>query len=149
MSGYEFLGRSAYWLSKPWQWTMLSRFPRAYILILADDEVLLVKNWLGNGEWSLPGGGIQKGETAQIAVIRELEEETGIKIGKKQLAFLLFKREKSLRRKTYSLFKGELSAKPESSWNQTELTGFCWVHKDSLKTMRCSREVFEALEADI
>ena len=41
-------------------------------------QLLLVKSWFGHQRWSLPGGGIERGETAQQAVCRELREETGI-----------------------------------------------------------------------
>jgi mutator protein MutT len=34
----------------------------------------------GKGLWSIPGGVVEVGETQQEAIIREVEEETGIKI---------------------------------------------------------------------
>ena len=43
-----------------------------------EGKILLVKTWFGHQRWSLPGGGIEKGETARQAARRELEEETGI-----------------------------------------------------------------------
>lgn len=43
-------------------------------------EWLVVKKKYGGlqGQWSLPAGFVQRGETADEAVIREVEEETGI-----------------------------------------------------------------------
>ena len=37
-------------------------------------------------DWRFPGGGIEKGESLQKAVKREIEEETGIKVKIKRLA---------------------------------------------------------------
>ena len=45
-----------------------------------DDQVLLIKRAMPprKGEWSIPGGRIEVGETEQAAALRELLEETGI-----------------------------------------------------------------------
>jgi 8-oxo-dGTP diphosphatase len=54
--------------------------PTAGVVCLRDREVLLIKR--GNpprqGQWSLPGGRIEWGETSEAAALRELVEETGI-----------------------------------------------------------------------
>lgn len=54
--------------------------PTAGVICLRGDEVLLIKRGTPprQGQWSLPGGRIEFGETAQAAALRELGEETGI-----------------------------------------------------------------------
>ncbi len=53
------------------------------IVLLKPDAVLLVRRarapWLG--QWSLPGGAQELGETAEAAARRELLEETGLSAG--------------------------------------------------------------------
>ncbi len=51
-------------------------------VVLDGDRVLLVKRGHAplKGQWSLPGGGVETGETLEQAVAREVLEETGITI---------------------------------------------------------------------
>lgn len=52
----------------------------AGIVVIRGDEVLLIKRGKPpyKGEWSIPGGKIEHGETASEAALRELREETGV-----------------------------------------------------------------------
>ena len=49
--------------------------------VVTDSEgrVLLIEHTYVHG-WYLPGGGVERGETAEAAVIRELQEEAGIRV---------------------------------------------------------------------
>ena len=51
-------------------------------VIIEDDRVVLVRRGRppAYGEWSLPGGAVELGETLEEAVTREVEEEVGIKV---------------------------------------------------------------------
>ena len=50
------------------------------VIIQWQDKILLVKNTYGTRKWSLPGGGILKGEDILACAMREVREEVGIKL---------------------------------------------------------------------
>jgi mutator protein MutT len=51
-------------------------------VVRQDDRLLLVRRGRGPaaGEWSVPGGRIEAGETAHEAVVREMLEETALEV---------------------------------------------------------------------
>ena len=54
----------------------------AYAVVIVDDRILLTRiSPLGYpaGSWTLPGGGVDHGESPHDAVVRELHEETGLR----------------------------------------------------------------------
>ena len=48
-------------------------------VVISDDLILLIRRGRGpaQGQWSVPGGRVEWGETLQEAVVREVAEETG------------------------------------------------------------------------
>lgn len=59
---------------------------RATALVIRDGKYLLVRD-KGKGHYSLPGGGIEKGEAALTAACRELGEELGLRAYKAERLF--------------------------------------------------------------
>jgi 8-oxo-dGTP diphosphatase len=75
---------------------MLREFPEAPLIgigavIVSERRVLLVQRGREplKGHWSLPGGLIEVGESLQSAVVREVQEETGLLVEPLELIELL------------------------------------------------------------
>lgn len=58
------------------------------IVIQKDTILLLEQNVDNKRNWSLPGGGLEEGETLEEGLKRELQEETGIGVEVKHLLYL-------------------------------------------------------------
>jgi mutator protein MutT len=56
-------------------------------VIIRDGKILLEKRRSepAKGKWSIPGGLVELGESAEQAVIREVKEETGLEVEKPEL----------------------------------------------------------------
>jgi 8-oxo-dGTP diphosphatase len=66
----------------------ISKSKRSYVAIEYSGEVFMVQNWLSDGSWQFPGGGVEKGETISAAAVREIGEELGLRIVESDLEFL-------------------------------------------------------------
>ncbi len=82
---WQRVGITAFWVSWPLLYVYLRQSKRTRLLVVSGDKVLVLKNWLGAGKWSLPGGGLHWGEDPKKGAIRELREETGITVTVEQL----------------------------------------------------------------
>lgn len=79
-----FLGRLAYWLTWPATWAIVHGSKRTRVLVTCGDQLIVTKGWLSDGKWTLPGGGLHKGENSLDGALRGLFEETGLRLQPKQ-----------------------------------------------------------------
>lgn len=85
---WSLTGRTGYYLLWPIIWLILHHTARTRVIIVSDNKVLLVRGWLSPGQYSLPGGGIRHGEEPEEGAVREVYEETGIKLRIHDLNFV-------------------------------------------------------------
>ncbi len=50
------------------------------VILVDERRILLVSHWYAPWAWTLPGGGVNKGETVEQAAIREIKEEVGFDV---------------------------------------------------------------------
>jgi ADP-ribose pyrophosphatase YjhB (NUDIX family) len=73
--------RVAHRLRKPWR--RLTGTAGGGVSVIGadgDGRVLLVRHGYGSGKWSLPGGGLGKGEDPEACARREMREELGCEL---------------------------------------------------------------------
>jgi ADP-ribose pyrophosphatase YjhB (NUDIX family) len=81
---YRVAYRGAYRMMRAYWTVMRPQVHGALVAIWHSGEILLVKNSYVP-YWSLPGGYVRRGETGRAAAIRELIEETAIRVGASEL----------------------------------------------------------------
>ncbi|MFA6338916.1 MAG: NUDIX hydrolase [Candidatus Paceibacterota bacterium] len=98
----------------------------------ADGEILLLhrKKTIrpGNDTWCAPGGKAKKGENEWVAIIRELQEETGFEADPVQINFfkVVYVRYPEYEF-VYHMFHLELEQKPKIIIDPREHTEYVWV----------------------
>jgi ADP-ribose pyrophosphatase YjhB (NUDIX family) len=99
-------------------------------------KILLVKGWLGDGSWSLPGGGLHKNETFMNGAIREINEELSLKLSENQLRLLgeikVFKNNYYVK---LVVFKCALERLPTINVRKTEIAEITWANKADLNIL--------------
>lgn len=150
MKIWEIIGRIAYIVTLPaiMVYAASSR-PRTRMLIMVEDEVLVVKNWLGQGHWSLPGGGAHKHENPLDAVLREVTEELSVVVDPATVQSLGYhvSSETSLLRSKYELFAVELQEKPILTLQRLEIMDSRWIKiADARHDPTCAATVRDSLQ---
>lgn len=116
--------------------TAITKRPRARVLVVNEQgQLLLIRAHISHGKWTLPGGGLERGESAVSAATRELYEETGIRVDESSLQYLA-----TLERPAYDIpFSAPLflvivksTSLPSAIHNPREIKSIGWFDRDTL-----------------
>jgi len=103
------------------------------VIVNPDNKILLlkrgeVKNGWGNNQWSLVGGGVEKGETPEKAVEREIKEETDLDINKFTKTFTIQRHKGSIEHMFACRYDGD----PTAITLNKENTNYGWFDVEEM-----------------
>jgi 8-oxo-dGTP pyrophosphatase MutT (NUDIX family) len=107
----------------------------------------VLKNWLSDGRWSFPGGGLHSDEDAGVGAARELREETGIQVAPEALEEIGTGR-CNLHGLTYPFrtYALRLQVEPSLHRQQIEVSRITWLDVKELTLEQTSPDVLISLE---
>jgi len=146
---WDFTGRMAFWALWPGFWLYLWRSERTRLLLIHDDKVLVTRNWVGNGKWSLPGGGLHDGEDRVSGLLREVREEVGVTLDAKQVAYVGTRSyEQHGFWYRYHVYVAYVTQTPKLTLQQPEIAEAAWADYRKLPTdPKADQDVRDAIEA--
>jgi ADP-ribose pyrophosphatase YjhB (NUDIX family) len=143
---YAACGRLAYYLSSPLFRLLIKRTDRAYVILVHDNKVLMIKNWFGKQFWALPGGGMRRNETPQQAATRELREELGIQVDPAQLALVTKGRWQTDRLgHHYQIFSVQTPKQPDLKPRHFEILKAAWLSSNQLEQTIAPKEILDSV----
>lgn len=103
---------------------------RSCVAIIHRNRLLMVRQtYRGEVLWTFPGGSIEEGETAEQAAIREVYEETGLRVAIiKRISHGYSERIQGM----YSCYLGEILSGELKLGKDPELTGIQWMAVEDL-----------------
>lgn len=138
---YRWLYQAGYPTARLW-WAL--RHPRhhgALAAIWVGGRLLLIRNSYRPG-WSLPGGGVARGEAADAAALREVREELGVHVAPGALAHVLTVAGRwDGRRDTVEVHECHLAEPPALHLDGREVVAARFAERAALATLRLTPPV--------
>ena len=118
------------------------------VFIEYDNKILLLKR-ASNNTWAVPGGKLEKYESAVSALNREIKEELQVSINENDLRYLKsFYVENSFMQYQLHVFHLKLNTLIDIKLNSKEHTDYVWQAKDKfsdLNLLEAQKETFDAI----
>ena len=115
----------------------------ASVALLRRSDLLLIQRNRAPSEglWTLPGGRLEEGETAEQCAVREVKEELGLSVFALRPVMLLRHGQYELQTFATQAFEGEIAPDP------TEIRAWRWVRRHQLGGMNTTPQLDEVAEA--
>jgi 8-oxo-dGTP pyrophosphatase MutT (NUDIX family) len=111
-------------------------------MIISENKLLLVRDWIGSGKWSLPGGGMHKAEDPKVCAVREVGEEVGVNLTTGQLNFLeTINYRKKRSTSTRHIYSVELKIRPDIKLQKYEIIEAGWFSLEELGNINLADDV--------
>jgi len=116
-------------------------------ILVEDNKILLVnQNVSSSRKWSLPGGRLDEGETIEESLVREMKEETGLKVECVKMLYLCekFDSDPSILHITFLLNKisGELTL-PTNEFDENNIHDVKFFNFDELTELGFTEKFVE------
>ena len=114
-------------------------------VIVQDDEdrLLMVQAYrypTDSIDWEIPAGGIDAGETPEIAASREVHEETGVQVGDVEYLYKFHPLNGSCN-KIFHLARGTARTAGTNEFDRNEVAGHAWIELGAVRHMLRNNEI--------
>lgn len=144
---WQYTGLVGFWLAYPLLVVYLPLTKRTRIVVRYQDKILVVKGWLGNGKWELPGGGLHRSESPNDGAARELREETKLDIDPERFQLLGEQRAKGVFKYISLNFYIEVETPFLVRPQRGEIIDVQWISVDTLDASIASKELLTIVSA--
>jgi 8-oxo-dGTP pyrophosphatase MutT (NUDIX family) len=145
---WQKVGITVFWVTWPLSYISLRGSMRTRLLVVSGNDIIVTKRWMGEGKWSLPGGGLHKQEDSLDGVLRELYEETKLHVNS---ALLRRNSDRIYRyhgfRFNYVLFTCTVKHKSRLIHAVVELADARWINHQELTTKNALPDVLDAVQS--
>ena len=119
-------------------------------ILIEDDRILLIEHTKNNKKyWLVPGGGVDWGESAAEALIREFKEETSLDIEVEKFLFISETiapdRQKHVIKLYFKIKKAENSSNIMKLGEEEMLTDLRFIPEDEIKNIKLYPNIKEKL----
>jgi len=125
---------------------------RGCAMIVRDGKLLVLAYDYPKGRiYAIPGGGVKEGESLADSVVREYEEELGIKVSIGELCFVGdMMAQGPIKQTVHLVFEGRiLSGEPNLNHEETSAVEMLWLDLDQLDQVQLYPAVNDAIVNDI